>query len=190
MLRFSVPSPPLMTVRAADASAREPSARELLYIYIYIYIYILLLLLLLLYYIYIYIYVHLFIHIGPGCSRRKGTNGVSTNGVAAIFIVLFRQWDSFGCSRQPTFIFPKVPGRTFFPNLSKSLFLQLPHIIILIIITTSDTIHTTATTNNTTNNTNAAAAAAAAAATTTTTTYQYYYYYYYYYCCCCCCYCY
>ena len=27
----------------------------------------------------------------------------------------------FGYSRQPTFIFPKVPGHTFFPNLSKIL---------------------------------------------------------------------
>ena len=47
----------------------------------------------------------------------EGTNGVSINGVTANFMFLDRA--TFGYSRQPTFIFPKVPGRTFFFNLSK-----------------------------------------------------------------------
>ena len=48
---------------------------------------------------------------------RKGTNGVSTRGVTVNVICLTE--GLFGHSRQPTFILPKVPGRTFFPNLSK-----------------------------------------------------------------------
>ena len=48
---------------------------------------------------------------------QKGTNGVITNGVTADFMFLTE--GLFGYSHQPAFIFPKVPGRTFFPNLSK-----------------------------------------------------------------------
>ena len=44
------------------------------------------------------------------------TNGVGTNGVTANFMCFDRL---LGYSRLPTFIFPKVPGRTFFPNQSK-----------------------------------------------------------------------
>ena len=43
-------------------------------------------------------------------------NGVATNNVLLCFLLtegLFGYW------RQPTFIFPEVPGRTFFPNLSQ-----------------------------------------------------------------------
>ena len=60
---------------------------------------------------------------------RKGTNGVSTNGVTAIlayFISGFLTERLFGYSRSPAFTFPKVPGRTFFHNLSKT-FTFLPH---------------------------------------------------------------
>ena len=48
-------------------------------------------------------------------SFRKGTNGVSTNGV--ILCVLAE--GLFGYSREPASIYPEVPGRTFFTNLSK-----------------------------------------------------------------------
>ena len=45
------------------------------------------------------------------------SNGVSTNGFTANYMFLTE--GPFGYSREPTFIFPKVPGRTFFLNLSK-----------------------------------------------------------------------
>ena len=54
-----------------------------------------------------------------GRSNRKGTNGVSTNGVTANFMFLTERL--FGYSRQTTFTFPKVTGRTFLPNLSKTI---------------------------------------------------------------------
>ena len=57
---------------------------------------------------------------------RKGTDGVSTNGVTANFMFFDRE-GLCGYSHEPNFIFPKFPGRTFFPNLSKSLLLQRPH---------------------------------------------------------------
>ena len=59
-------------------------------------------------------------------GARKGTNEVSTNGVTAI--VCFLTEGPFGYYRKPTSIFPKVPGLTFFPNLSNSLLLQRPHL--------------------------------------------------------------
>ena len=43
---------------------------------------------------------------------RRGTSGVSPNGVTATFIVFFDRDFLY-------FIFPKVPGRTLFPNLPK-----------------------------------------------------------------------
>ena len=52
-----------------------------------------------------------------GCPFGKGQMGVSTKGVTAL--LCFSTKGPFGYSRQPTFIFPKVPGRTFFPNLPK-----------------------------------------------------------------------
>ena len=48
---------------------------------------------------------------------RKGTNWVSTHGVTANLVFLTE--GPFGYSRSPTSIFPEVPGRTLFPNLSK-----------------------------------------------------------------------
>ena len=57
---------------------------------------------------------------GKGSVRfkvRKVTNGVSTNGVTAIFMFLTQ--GPFGYFRWPTCIFPKVPGRTFCLNRSK-----------------------------------------------------------------------
>ena len=52
--------------------------------------------------------------------RRKGTNGVSTNwGHCNTFVVWQR--DFLGTPVNLLFIFPKVPARTFFPNLSKSI---------------------------------------------------------------------
>ena len=48
---------------------------------------------------------------------RKGSNGVSANGVTAMFML----FDTGICGVLPLtdFDVPKVPGRTFFPNLSK-----------------------------------------------------------------------
>ena len=46
----------------------------------------------------------------------KGRNGVGTNGVTANFMCFYRL---LGYSREPAFIFPRVPGRTFCPNPSK-----------------------------------------------------------------------
>ena len=51
-------------------------------------------------------------------SCRKGTNGVSTNGVTANF--MFFLTGTFRVLPLPYFYIPKsVPGRTFFPNPSK-----------------------------------------------------------------------
>ena len=47
----------------------------------------------------------------------KGQMGSALMG--SLQILCFLTEGLFGCSRQPTFIFPKVPGRTFFHNLSK-----------------------------------------------------------------------
>ena len=55
-------------------------------------------------------------HSDRGTPNRKGTDGVSTDGVIANSIFVD---GPFGYSRLPTCILPKVPGRTFFPNLSK-----------------------------------------------------------------------
>ena len=51
-------------------------------------------------------------------TNRKGTKGVSTNGVTANFM-FFSTEGLFGCPHEPTFIFPNVPRCTFFPKLSK-----------------------------------------------------------------------
>ena len=57
---------------------------------------------------------------------RKETNGVGTSRATAD--VVFVLAVVFGYSREPTFISQKVPGRTFFHNLSKSItFVQRPH---------------------------------------------------------------
>ena len=69
-------------------------------------------------------------HCGSSCARgiQKGTNVVSTNGVAANFMLFDRgTFCVLPYSRCPILIFPKVPGCTFFPNLSNSLILQRPH---------------------------------------------------------------
>ena len=118
-----------------------------MYIYIYIHTYIYACVYVCMYvcvcvcmYIYIYIYTHIHtLYISsrfeasppcpcsnPACTGgvRKGTNGVSTNGVTADLMFFDRGF--FGYSRSPTFIFPKVPGRTFFPHLSNCLLLQRP----------------------------------------------------------------
>ena len=55
-----------------------------------------------------------------GKVRRRGTNGVSTDGVTAnfmLYIYIYTFWVL--PLTYLTIIFPKVPGRTFFPNLSK-----------------------------------------------------------------------
>ena len=51
---------------------------------------------------------------------EKGTNGVSTNGVTANSTCFDREtfW-VLPLTYFYMFIFPKVPGHTFFPNLSK-----------------------------------------------------------------------
>ena len=74
------------------------------YVYVCIYIYIYM-------YIYIYIYVHIYIYI------YKGLTGSALMG--SLQMSCFLTEGPFGYSRSPTFIFPKVPGCTFFPNLSK-----------------------------------------------------------------------
>ena len=51
-------------------------------------------------------------------SFRKGTNGVSTNGVTANFMFLDRG-TFWALPLTYIFIIPKVPGCTFFPKLSK-----------------------------------------------------------------------
>ena len=51
-------------------------------------------------------------------ASRTGTHGVSTNGVAAN-LSFFDRGTFCGCAREPTFIFQKVPGRSFIPNLSE-----------------------------------------------------------------------
>ena len=51
-------------------------------------------------------------------SSRKGTNVVSATGVTARFVCFLTE-GLLGCSCELTCIFPRVPGRTFFPNLSK-----------------------------------------------------------------------
>ena len=57
---------------------------------------------------------------------RKGTNGVSTNGVTATFMLLAE--GPFGYSRYPTFIFPESARANFFPNPSKFItFSQRPN---------------------------------------------------------------
>ena len=50
-------------------------------------------------------------------GHRKGTNGVSTNGVTANSVFLDR--GTFWVLPLTTLVFAKVPGRTFSPNLSK-----------------------------------------------------------------------
>ena len=49
--------------------------------------------------------------------NRKGTNGVSTHGVAADIMIFDR--GTFWVLTLTYFYLPKVPGRTSFPNLSK-----------------------------------------------------------------------
>ena len=53
----------------------------------------------------------------PGEELGKGQNGVSANGVAANSMCFGR--GTFWVLPFTYFIFPKVPGRTFFPNPSK-----------------------------------------------------------------------
>ena len=70
---------------SARARLRSPGAADragFKYVHIYIYIYHI--------YIYTYIYIYIYIH-----TYRKGTNGVSTNGVAAI-VGLFDRGDLLG----------------------------------------------------------------------------------------------
>ena len=58
-------------------------------------------------------------------GRRRGTNGVSTNGVAANFV--FFDGGTFWVPLLIYFIFPKVPGRTPSSPISQnSLLLQRP----------------------------------------------------------------
>ena len=63
----------------------------------------------------------------PACLHRKGTNEVSTNGVTANCMFFDRGTFWVLPLTYSTFIFPKVPGGTFFPNLTKSLLLQRLH---------------------------------------------------------------
>ena len=60
----------------------------------------------------------------PGGTRR-GTNGVSTNGVTANFSCL-TEGPFFGTPVKPTFTFPKVLGLTFFPSCKDPLPSQRP----------------------------------------------------------------
>ena len=50
-------------------------------------------------------------------GHRKGANGVSTDGVTVICV--FFDGGTFWLPMLTYLVFPKVPGRTFFPNLSK-----------------------------------------------------------------------
>ena len=51
-------------------------------------------------------------------GTRRGTNGFSTDGFKANFMLF--DGKTFRVLLLTYFIFPKVPGRTFFPDLSKS----------------------------------------------------------------------
>lgn len=51
-------------------------------------------------------------------ALRKGAEGVSTSGVTAISFQVF-DGGTFWVLPLTTFIFPKVPGRSFFPKASK-----------------------------------------------------------------------
>ena len=74
--------------------------------------------------IYIYIYTYIFVFgvlVEPTPSTqtaRKGTNGVSTNGVAANFMV-FDRGAFLGTPVNLLLYSQKFQGVTFFPNLSK-----------------------------------------------------------------------
>ena len=87
--------------------------------------------------IYIYIYIYIYEVTAPELEARhaelaalfqvrKGTDGVSANGVTADSLCFLTE-DLFGYPRSPTFTFPKVLGRTFVPNPSKFVILQQPH---------------------------------------------------------------
>ena len=79
-------------------------------------------------------------------ETRKGTNGVSTNGITAN---LFFDRGTFWVLPIIYFYLPKVPGRTFFPNLSKLItFAAAP--LVLTPFVRNQTI--TTTDNNTTTN--------------------------------------
>ena len=113
-------------------------------------------------YIYIYVYIHTYL---PNKYLGKGQMGSALIGVAANVVFLLAE-GPFRDSRKPTFSFPKVPGRAFFPNLLKLItfaaallvstpsvrnqgYRKLCTIIIIIIITTTiiTTIMTIVTTN-------------------------------------------
>ena len=95
-------------------------------------------------YLYIYIYLSIYSRLPPGCVLanrlsaadkkvlvievrassqaslsvpRKGTDGVSTDGVTAN--LLFFDGNFLGTRVNLLLKFPKVPGRIFYPNLSK-----------------------------------------------------------------------
>ena len=81
---------------------------------------------------YIYIYIHTYIYIhkappwlaagpAPPASRpaELGKGQMGSALMEPLQVLCFSTEGPFGYSRKPTFIFPKVPGPTFFPNLSR-----------------------------------------------------------------------
>ena len=64
---------------------------------------------------------------GPSIGRCQKAVGEGQMG-SALQISCFLTEGLFGYAREPTLIFSKVPGRTFFPNLSKFItFAAAPH---------------------------------------------------------------
>ena len=57
----------------------------------------------------------------PGVSAVCGKGQMGSALMGSLRISCFLTEGLFGYSRSPTFISPKVPGRSFFPNLSKLL---------------------------------------------------------------------
>ena len=74
-------------------------------------------------YMYVYIYIHNCLCIlndsKSETAKRSEKGQMGSALMVSLQISYLLTEGPFGCSRKPTFIFPKVPGRTVFPNLSK-----------------------------------------------------------------------
>ena len=66
-------------------------------------------------YIYIYIYTHLYTYMGEAVVLRKGTSGVSTNGVTAISFMFFDR-GTFWLPSFTYFYLPKSASAYLFPQ--------------------------------------------------------------------------